>query len=207
MTTSDATARVHSICQRRGIDAVGRARADRAQHLLAEPRATGADLPRLHAGGGLIEFDHVGFSYDERRPVLVDVSFRIEPGEHVALIGMPGAGKSSVMGYLAPRLAWGYVDLDQAVEARAGRSVAEIFASEGEERFRDLYLPSTRERRQEISVLFADLEGFTAFSERSSLAEVAGVLNAYWGAAVPLLTRQFGGEIEKFIQQRKQNAK
>ena len=68
-----------------------------------------------------------------------------------------------------------------------------------EERFRDLYLPSTRERCQEISVLFADLEGFTAFSERSSLAEVAGMLNAYWGAAAPLLTRRFGGEIEKFI--------
>jgi class 3 adenylate cyclase len=68
-----------------------------------------------------------------------------------------------------------------------------------EERFRDLYLPSTRERREEISVLFADLEGFTAFSERSSPAEVAAMLNAYWGAAAPLLTRRFGGELEKFI--------
>jgi adenylate cyclase len=68
-----------------------------------------------------------------------------------------------------------------------------------EERFRDLYLPSTRERRQEISVLFGDLEGFTSFSERSSSDEVAALLNAYWGAAAPLLTRRYGGEIEKFI--------
>jgi adenylate cyclase len=68
-----------------------------------------------------------------------------------------------------------------------------------EERFRDLYLPSTRERRQEVSVLFGDLEGFTSFSERASSAEVAAMLNAYWGAAAPLLTRRFGGEIEKFI--------
>lgn len=68
-----------------------------------------------------------------------------------------------------------------------------------DERFRALYLPSTRERRQEVSVLFADLEGFTSFSERSTPAEVAEILNAYWGTAAPLLTRRFGGELEKFI--------
>jgi len=68
-----------------------------------------------------------------------------------------------------------------------------------DERFRDLYLPTTRERRQDISVLFGDLVGFTSFSERSSPAEVAAVLHAYWGKAAPLLTRRFGGEVEKFI--------
>jgi class 3 adenylate cyclase len=68
-----------------------------------------------------------------------------------------------------------------------------------DERFRHLYLPSTRERRQEISVLFGDLVGFTAFAERSSPREVAAVLSAYWGAAAPLITRRFGGDVEKFI--------
>ncbi len=68
-----------------------------------------------------------------------------------------------------------------------------------EERFRGLYLPTTRERRQDVSVLFGDLVGFTSFSERSSAAEVAAVLNAYWSTAAPLLTRRYGGEIEKFI--------
>ena len=68
-----------------------------------------------------------------------------------------------------------------------------------DERFRDLYLPTTRERRQDVSVLFGDLVGFTSFSERSSPAEVAAVLDAYWGTAAPLLTRRFGGEVEKFI--------
>jgi adenylate cyclase len=68
-----------------------------------------------------------------------------------------------------------------------------------DERFRHLYLASTRERRQEISVLFGDLVGFTRFAERATPAEVASVLNAYWGVAAPLLTRRFGGEVEKFI--------
>ena len=68
-----------------------------------------------------------------------------------------------------------------------------------EERFRKLYLPTTRERRQEISVLFGDLAGFTSFSERSDPGKVAAVLNAYWGAAAPLLTRRYGAQVEKFI--------
>jgi adenylate cyclase len=68
-----------------------------------------------------------------------------------------------------------------------------------DERFRQLYLPTTRQRRQDISVLFGDLVGFTRFSERSSPAEVAAVLDAYWGVAAPLITRRFGGEVEKFI--------
>jgi class 3 adenylate cyclase len=68
-----------------------------------------------------------------------------------------------------------------------------------DERFRHLYLPTTRERRQDVSVLFGDLVGFTGFAERSTPTEVATVLNAYWGLAAPLLTRRFGGEVEKFI--------
>ncbi|WP_232823912.1 type I secretion system permease/ATPase [Salinicola sp. CPA57] len=44
-----------------------------------------------------IEFDHVGFRYGEQSAeVLTDVSFTIEPGERVAIIGRMGAGKSTV---------------------------------------------------------------------------------------------------------------
>ena len=68
-----------------------------------------------------------------------------------------------------------------------------------DERFRDLYLSSTRERRQHVSVLFADLVGFTSFAERLDPLAVAKVLDAYWSIAAPLITRRFGGEVEKFI--------
>jgi adenylate cyclase len=67
------------------------------------------------------------------------------------------------------------------------------------ERFRDLYLPTTRERCQDVSVLFGDLAGFTSFAERASPGAVAALLDAYWSIAAPLLTRCHGGEIEKFI--------
>src|SRR4029453_9015966 len=68
-----------------------------------------------------------------------------------------------------------------------------------QERFRGLYLPTTRERVQSVSVLFSDLAGFTAFAERATPAEVANVLNTYYAKAAPLITRGFGGEVEKFI--------
>jgi len=68
-----------------------------------------------------------------------------------------------------------------------------------DERFRNLYLPTTRQRHQEVSVLFSDLAGFTSFAERSDTSEVAAMLNSYFGIAAPLITAEFGGEVEKFI--------
>jgi adenylate cyclase len=67
-----------------------------------------------------------------------------------------------------------------------------------DERFRALYLPQTRERREEVSVLVADLEGFTTFSDTRDAAEVAAMLRAYYEVATPLISRGFGGEVEKF---------
>ena len=56
----------------------------------------------------------------------------------IFLIGMMGAGKSTVGPKLAARLGRSFIDTDQEVERRAGRTVAEIFRLEGEARFRAL---------------------------------------------------------------------
>jgi adenylate cyclase len=68
-----------------------------------------------------------------------------------------------------------------------------------DERFRNLYLATTRERGQHVSVLFSDLAGFTTFAEQASHSEVATVLNTYYAIAAPLISRRFGGEVEKFM--------
>lgn len=54
------------------------------------------DAHPLQAVKGDIEFDHVWFKYDKDW-VLKDVSFKVKPGEHVALVGPTGAGKTSVI--------------------------------------------------------------------------------------------------------------
>ena len=51
---------------------------------------------------GRVEFQDVSFHYREGRPVLQDVSFVVEPGQTVALVGPSGAGKTTIT-YLVPR--------------------------------------------------------------------------------------------------------
>ncbi len=56
----------------------------------------------------------------------------------IVLLGLRGAGKSTVARELAPSLGSRALDLDAAIEERARKSVARIFAEDGEDRFRAL---------------------------------------------------------------------
>jgi shikimate kinase len=58
------------------------------------------------------------------------------PEKSIALVGLPGAGKTTVGRLLADRLGLPFADSDAEMEAEEGRSVAEIFAADGEARFR-----------------------------------------------------------------------
>jgi ATP-binding cassette subfamily B protein len=49
---------------------------------------------------GKIEFDHVWFGYNEENPVLKDVSFIVNPGETVAIVGHTGSGKTTIISLL-----------------------------------------------------------------------------------------------------------
>lgn len=55
----------------------------------------------------------------------------------ILLVGYRGTGKSTVGRSLAAALDWSFVDCDEEVERLAGRSIADIFAQEGEEGFRE----------------------------------------------------------------------
>jgi adenylate cyclase len=70
---------------------------------------------------------------------------------------------------------------------------------DGEERFSDLYLDHTAAGKREVSVLFADLEGFTTFSEGRDPRDVSEMLNAYLRVAIPPIVHQHGGEIDRLI--------
>jgi class 3 adenylate cyclase len=53
-------------------------------------------------------------------------------------------------------------------------------------------------RDADVSVLFADLAGFTSFSQGRPAGEVVAMLNAYWEAVVPVVAGREGGLIERF---------
>jgi ABC-type bacteriocin/lantibiotic exporter with double-glycine peptidase domain len=64
------------------------------QDPVASVAARATPLRRIH---GVIEFTGVTFGYDPNCPVITDVSFKLEPGTVVALVGTSGAGKSSIV--------------------------------------------------------------------------------------------------------------
>ncbi|HEX2862064.1 MAG TPA: ABC transporter ATP-binding protein, partial [Lacunisphaera sp.] len=77
-----------------------------------DPEAVPLPDPRTHPGGqtagkhdappGMrVEFSQVTFGYDPAQPVLHDVSFVVEPGQTVALVGHTGSGKSSIINLAA----------------------------------------------------------------------------------------------------------
>ena len=68
-----------------------------------------------------------------------------------------------------------------------------------EERFAALYLDDVAAGRREVSVLFADAVGFTAFAEARAPSEVKAALDAYLAVAVPAVVRRHGGAIDRLV--------
>jgi ATP-binding cassette subfamily B protein len=59
-----------------------------------------SDAKNLPAIQGHVEFQSVNFEYKAGRPVLEDISFAVEPGQSVALVGHTGSGKTTLVGLL-----------------------------------------------------------------------------------------------------------
>lgn len=67
---------------------------------------------------------------------------------HVILVGLPGSGKTSVGKAVAERLGRTFLDLDLEIERREGRTITEVFATQGEDYFRKKERALTEELRE-----------------------------------------------------------
>ncbi len=101
----------------------GTASAERVFELLDEPEqeADDRDAPERRDGRGVIEFDHVAFSYTPERPLIRDLSFRVEPGQTVAIVGPTGAGKTTLVNLLMR-----FYELDGGRILLDGQDIAEL---------------------------------------------------------------------------------
>ncbi len=96
----------------------------------------------------------------------------------VVLVGFMGAGKTTVGTHLARRLDWPFVDLDQVIEARTGRSIPEIFERDGEPAFRESERGAAEEASSRERVVIA--AGGGAFADERTRAVLrAGALTVW----------------------------
>ncbi|MGR3376944.1 ABCB family ABC transporter ATP-binding protein/permease [Salipiger abyssi] len=77
--------------------------------------------PSIQVTGGVVEFDHVAFGYDEERPILKGVSLRVGAGQNVALVGPSGSGKSTI-----GRLLFRFYDVQDGAIRIDGQDLREV---------------------------------------------------------------------------------
>ena len=88
----------------------------------------------------------------------------------IFLIGYRGTGKSSVARELAARLGYDWTDADDIVEQEAGKTIAEIFADEGERSFRDMEAQCRRARSAASGMSVVALGGGAVLREENRRA-------------------------------------
>lgn len=77
--------------------------------LLKTPKVKDKDnATELTINGGQVEFSNVSFAYDEKRPIIKNISFSIKPGQKVAVVGESGSGKSTLV-----KLLFRFYDVNQ----------------------------------------------------------------------------------------------
>lgn len=81
---------------------------------------------------------------------------------HLILVGLPGAGKSTVGSVLARELGRSFLDFDAEIARREGMTIAEIFATKGEPTFRQLEHALTEELKDVGGMVLAPGGGWVA---------------------------------------------
>jgi len=122
------------------------------------------------------------------------------PARAVFLLGFMGSGKSTVGHALSRQLEWRFEDLDERIQAREGRSIAEIFRDSGEVGFRQAEHRALRELVEErppsSPVVVALGGGAFVQAENAALLKAAGALTVFLDAPVDELWRRCQNEDE-----------
>src|SRR5579875_783796 len=114
----------------------------------------------------------------------------------IVLTGFMGAGKSTVGSLLAARLGWRFLDSDSVVEARAGMTVAEIFARNGEPAFREMEAAAIREGAAEATVLALGGRALETAATRDFLAALPDSALIFLDAPLDTLIARCTGHVE-----------
>jgi shikimate kinase len=101
----------------------------------------------------------------------------------IFLIGFMASGKTTVGRLLAERLDWNFVDLDKVIEDRAGTTVADIFAGEGEAGFRERETEALEQVAKRLKTVVAT--GGGAPCREENLETMLAVGRVFWLDVTP----------------------
>jgi shikimate kinase len=108
----------------------------------------------------------------------------------IALVGARGVGKTTVGRALAVRLGWAFADADDLVEAAAGKTIARIFAEDGEPAFRDLEARAVAELCGRENIVIATGGGAVVRDETRSLLSLTSFVVWLTASVDVMLSRQ-----------------
>jgi shikimate kinase len=100
----------------------------------------------------------------------------LAPEASIVLIGLMGAGKTTIGAALAKRLSKSFVDVDHELEARTGVSVATIFEVEGEAHFRDRETATMRELAERQNMVLSTGGGAVIRAENRTILRNIGTV-------------------------------
>ncbi|NLO73070.1 MAG: 3-dehydroquinate synthase [candidate division WS1 bacterium] len=136
------------------------------------------------------------------------------PARTLALVGFMGSGKSATGAWLADRLRLPLIETDELIEQAAGKSIARIFAEDGETAFRELETAAVRQATQAQGAIISAGGGAVVRQENMQALQAAGpviwlqvsaatVLERTQGSDRPLLqVPDPGAEVERLLAQR-----
>ncbi|MSQ12461.1 MAG: 3-dehydroquinate synthase [Dehalococcoidia bacterium] len=117
--------------------------------------------------------------------------------ENLILTGFSGTGKSAVGKAAARLLGWEFVDTDELVVQRAGKSVEDIFAQDGEKTFRSLEREAIRQALAKQGAVIATGGGAFAQDDNRELMLRSGVVVCLEADAGVIVRRLFGASAEQ----------
>lgn len=114
----------------------------------------------------------------------------------ITLIGYRATGKSTVAKRLSERLGVPTVDTDAAIESRAGKTIAQIFAEDGEPSFRELEAQVVAEFLESSEPLIVATGGGAPLREETRSAMKARSVVFWLTASVDTIARRMAGDAE-----------
>ncbi len=112
------------------------------------------------------------------------------------LVGLPASGKTTTAKWLANKLGWTFVDLDEMIESKMGLSVSGIFETHGEDFFREIEAKCLRDTLRLNNIVVGCGGGTAAYHDNMDWMKMHG-LTLFLNTSLEVLVARIGADMAK----------